>query len=246
MNDNSPPQGSLKVLVCIFTFNEGLKLEKTLERFPLPRDYDVMVMDDGSTDNTPEILTRHPEVQVLRNDRNMGVGYGMRLVFDHVIDQGYDVIIPYAGNNKDRPEDVPVLLEAIHDGHDFVQGSRYKPGGTYGNMPFYRQLATKFVHPWIFSLVSGKRITDSTNGFRAISRKILCDDRLDLNQEWLNKYELEPYIFLKAIKLGYRVTEVPVTKIYPEKGLGKYTKMKPIWGWWSILRPLIFELFKNR
>jgi dolichol-phosphate mannosyltransferase len=245
MKENAENKHSLKVLVCIFAYNEGLKLEKTLEGFSTSRNYDVMVMDDGSVDNTSEILSRHPEILVLRNDCNMGVGYGMRRVFRYVIDNGYDVIIPYAGNSKDRPGDIPALLLAIQHGYDFVQGSRYKPGGIYGNMPFYRQLATKFIHPWIFSLVSGKRITDSTNGFRAISRRILCDDRLNLNQEWLNKYELEPYLFLKAIKLGYRVIEIPVTKIYPEKGLGKYTKMKPIWGWWSILRPLVFELFRK-
>ena len=62
-------------------------------------------------------------------------------------------------------------------------------------------------------------------------------DRIDLDQEWLDKYELEPYVFYKAIRLGYKVKEVPVTKIYPPKALG-YTKMKPITGWWSIMRPV--------
>jgi dolichol-phosphate mannosyltransferase len=67
---------------------------------------------------------------------------------------------------------------------------------------------------------------------------LLDDPRIDLDQPWLNHYELEPYLFLKAIQLGYKVKEVPVTKIYPAKELG-YTKMVPIIGWWSILRPLL-------
>ncbi|MCK5231181.1 MAG: glycosyltransferase family 2 protein [Desulfobulbaceae bacterium] len=237
---------SLKVLVSIFAFNEGRKLEVTVRRFPNPRNYDVMVMDDGSTDGTRDMLRRHPSILVLRNNENVGVGYGMRRVFRYALENSYDVVVPYAGNNKDRPDDIPVLLEAIRNGHDFVQGSRYKKGGMYGNMPFYRQLATRFVHPWIFSLVAGSHITDSTNGFRAIRTTLFKDKQIDLDQEWLDRYELEPYLFLKAIKLGYRVTEVPVTKIYPEKGLGKYTKMKPVWGWWSILRPLIFVWFKMK
>jgi len=68
---------------------------------------------------------------------------------------------------------------------------------------------------------------------------MLNDPRLDLDQRWLNAYELEVYLFFKAIRLGYKVKEVPVTKIYPPHELG-YTKMKPITGWWSILRPLVF------
>ena len=168
----------------------------------------------------------------------------MRRVFRFAMENDYDIVIPYAGNNKDRPEDIPKLLEAVYWGNDFVQGSRYKKGGMYGNMPAYRQLATKYIHHWIFSIVSGRHITDSTNGFRSILMSILNDERLDIDQDWLDKYELEPYLFLQAIKLGYRVTEVPVTKIYPEKGLGKYTKMKPLWGLWIILRPLLFVWLK--
>lgn len=56
-------------------------------------------------------------------------------------------------------------------------------------------------------------------------------------QEWLDEYELEPYLYYKVIRLGYKAGEVPVTKIYPPKKLG-YTKMRPVVGWWSILRPL--------
>jgi dolichol-phosphate mannosyltransferase len=105
-------------------------------------------------------------------------------------------------------------------------------------MPFYRRLATRYMHPLLFSLLVGRRFTDTTNGFRAIRLSALADPRIDLDQRWLDQYELEPYVFYKMITLGYRVTEVPVTKIYPPHELG-YTKMKPITGWWSILRPLV-------
>jgi dolichol-phosphate mannosyltransferase len=89
----------------------------------------------------------------------------------------------------------------------------------------------------LFSLVAGKRVSESTNGFRAFRTALLQDRRINIWQEWLNEYELEPYLYYKVIKLGYKTTEVPVTKIYPPRELG-YTKMQPISGWWSILRPL--------
>ena len=82
-------------------------------------------------------------------------------------------------------------------------------------------------------------MTESTNGFRAIHRRVLEDPRIDLDQSWLDEYELEPYLYLRAARLGHRIVEVPVTKVYPPKSLGQ-TKMKPISGWWSILRPIVY------
>jgi dolichol-phosphate mannosyltransferase len=90
----------------------------------------------------------------------------------------------------------------------------------------------------MFSLVAGKRLTETTNGFRAIRTTILRDPRIDWRQAWLDKYELEVFLLYKAIRLGYRHMEVPVTKVYPPHQQG-YTKMRPITGWWSILRPIV-------
>ena len=109
-------------------------------------------------------------------------------------------------------------------------------------MPFYRKVATR-IHPWLLSFFVGRRLTDSTNGFRAMRTGVFQDARIDLDQEWLNTYELEPYILFKGITLGYRFKEVPVTKIYPPRKLG-YTKMRPIVGWWSILKPIFYLGFR--
>ena len=95
------------------------------------------------------------------------------------------------------------------------------------------------MHPWLMSFFLRVPITDSTNGFRAIRLSILNDPRINLDQGWLDAYELEPYLMFKAIALQYRFTEVFVTKIYPPKKLG-YTKMKPVFGWWSILKPVFY------
>lgn len=230
----------MKVLVTVFCYNEGIKIENTLRRFPKNRDYDLAVMNDGSTDDSLEYVKKFDGVEVISHETNKGAGASVRTVFNYALKNKYEVVVLVAGNDKDRPGKIPLLLRPIvDDGYDFVQGSRYLKGGRYGKMPFYRLLATKYIHPILFSVVSGKRITDSTNGFRAIRISILNDPKINLDQDWLDKYELEPYLFYKIIKLGYKVKEVPVTKIYPPKELG-YTKMKPITGWWSILRPLIY------
>lgn len=230
----------MKYLLAIFCYNEKGKIDKVVRKFNDYDSYDVLVMDDGSNDGSLDTL-KDPSFKftVLRNPVNMGAGYSVRKVLTYAKDNRYDVAILVAGNDKDDPDDVKKLIKAIENGFDFVQGSRYIPGGNFGNMPLYRRIATQFIHPLLFSLVTGGRITDSTNGFRAIRLSMLDDKRINLNQDWLDKYELEPYLFYKVIKLGYKVKEVPVTKIYPRKELG-YSKMKPISGWWSIVRPLIY------
>ena len=106
-------------------------------------------------------------------------------------------------------------------------------------MPAYRLVGTRVIHPLVFSIAARRRVTESTNGFRAFRTSLLRDPRIDWRQPWLDRYELEPYLLFKAITLGYRHREVPVTKIYPPHELG-YSKMRPIIDWWSILRPVVY------
>jgi len=196
----------------------------------------MLVVDDGSDDNSPE-TARAQGATIIPLGKTLGVGCAIRKGIEYSLANSFDIIVIIAGNNKDNPEEIVRLINPItSEGYDFVQGSRFKKGGYYGEMPLYRILATK-VHPILFSIVSGKWVTDSTNGFRAFRTSLFQDKRINLWQDWLDQYELEPYLYYKTIKLGYRTKEVPVTKIYPPKKLG-YTKMQPITGWWSILRPL--------
>ncbi len=167
------------------------------------------------------------------------MGFAIRTGYQYAVDNGFDVAVVMAGNNKDAPEEIPLLLGPIANGEaDLVQGSRWlSESADFGAMPLYRKFATR-LHPFLFRLISSAKLTDTTNGFRAARTSMLADPRLALDQEWLDEYELEVYLLYKSAKLGYRVTEVGVTKRYPPKQLGQ-TKMKPILGWWSILRPLL-------
>ncbi|HTL69815.1 MAG TPA: glycosyltransferase family 2 protein [Candidatus Eisenbacteria bacterium] len=226
-----------RILTCPIAFNEEKKIGSVVKRFAgIPVKTDLLVIDDASTDGTRRVA-ESLGAAVLTQPRQSGVGAGIRAAIRHARAQGYDVLVIMAGNDKDRPDEIGRLVRPIlEEGCDFVQGSRYLEGGHFGNMPLYRRLATR-LHPMLFSLAAGRRITDSTNGFRAMRLSVFDDARIDLDQRWLDQYELEPYVFFKFIRLGYKVKEAPVTKIYPPKEIG-YTKMKPVTGWWSILRPI--------
>ncbi|HPN57048.1 MAG TPA: glycosyltransferase family 2 protein [Candidatus Omnitrophota bacterium] len=234
-----------RVLICPVAFNEDIKLKNAVERFlrsPSRESYDYLIVDDASTDGTTEMIASFADrgVKTLRHASRQGVGAAIRTAIRYAEAQRYDVLVVMAGNDKDNPEEIPQLLAPVlTDGADLVQGSRYLAGKRIGgDMPLYRKWATR-LHPLLFSIMTGKKMTDTTNGFRAMRLSLLQDKRISLDQAWLDHYELEPYILYKAVTLGYRVVEVGVSKIYPAKKLG-YTKMKPITGWWSILRPLFY------
>ncbi|MCK5214550.1 MAG: glycosyltransferase family 2 protein [Candidatus Omnitrophica bacterium] len=234
-----------KTLVCPIAFNENIKLKNAVERFlscSYGDQFDYLVIDDCSIDGTQDMLRSFKEqgVETICHEVRKGVGAGIRTAIRHAQQKGYEIIVIMAGNDKDNPQEIPCLIDPIRQkGCDLVQGSRYVGGKRIGgDMPLYRKIATK-MHPLLFAFFTKTKVTDSTNGFRAIKLSLFNDERINLDQEWLDNYELEPYILFKAITLGYFFKEAAVTKIYPKKKLG-YTKMKPIIGWWSILRPIFY------
>ncbi len=237
---------SHQVLVVPVAFNEKIKLANVIERFlssGMPARADYLIVDDGSDDGTTEMIATYKDrgVMSIKHLKRQGVGAAIRTGIEYASTHGYAIIVIMAGNDKDNPKEIPQLLEpVVREGYDLVQGSRYLGKvGSGGQMPFYRKFATR-LHPLVFSFFTGRHLTDTTNGFRAIRLGLFKDERINIKQEWLDTYELEPYLIWKVITLGYKYKEVFVTKIYPPKKLGGYTKMIPILSWWSILKPLFY------
>jgi dolichol-phosphate mannosyltransferase len=92
----------------------------------------------------------------------------------------------------------------------------------------------------VWTLLTNVRCTDVTNGFRAYSLRIFSDKRVDIWQSWLDNYELEYYIHYKVLTLGYRMKEVPVSKVYPYRHKGGYSNISPFRDWWKIVGPLVY------
>src|SRR5215210_7393292 len=114
----------MRLLTAIPVYNEEAHLEPVLTEV-LRHAADVLVVDDGSTDGTPERLRRFPQVQVIRHPRNRGYGAGLRSAFRHALDGGYDGLITLDCDGQHEPARIPTLAAPLEEA-DIVSGSRYR------------------------------------------------------------------------------------------------------------------------
>jgi dolichol-phosphate mannosyltransferase len=234
------PQGQPRVLCVAPAWNEGERMTRVVESVKPGLVDSLLVVDDGSTDDTAD-RAEAAGAQVLRSGRNRGVGAAIRSGIDYAIAHQFDIVVIISGGGKTPPEQIPGLLEPIIKGAaEFAQGSRYMAGGHFVRMPLRRRLGTR-AYTFLFSVLCRHRVTDASSGFRAISLSLFDDKRINLWQDWLDRYELEPYLLFQALRLGHKVVEVPVTIEYPPATDGiAYTKMRALLDWWKIFRPAVF------
>lgn len=181
---------------------------------------DVILADGGSTDGSTELqrLARLGVNTLLTKTDTGKLGSQMRMAFAFALERGYEGVIVMDGNNKDGPEAIPSFVAALDSGFDHVQGSRFVTGGRAINTPAARYWGVRLLHAPVLSIASRFRYTDTTNGFRAYSRKFLTDPRIAMFRDVFTSYELHYYLALQAPRQGFRVKEIPVTRAYPAHG----------------------------
>ncbi len=213
------------VAMIVPAYNERGKVERVVASTPRDLVDAVLVMDDGSDDGSMDLVRREGGTVCSVAERQ-GIGAAIRRGLARAGDDGHDVAVVIAGNGKDDPRQVHRLLWPILiEGFDYVQGSRYLPGGIFGQMPLHRKLVTR-VYPYLVALTTRRRVTDGTNGYRAYRLDVLDRCGADLDQDWLSEC-LEYYIAMKVYRSRLRVAEVPVAKLYPRgAGHAGYTKVR--------------------
>lgn len=207
--------------IVIPVINEGNRIGKLLSRMAglgVAEIADIIIVDGGSTDGSLEISSLQAVgVRGLLIKTGPGkLSAQLRCAYAFALDQGYAGIISIDGNDKDDPEAIPRFISALNDGVDFVQASRFIQGGVAENTPVSRGLAIRLVHAPMLSLFSGFRWTDTTQGFRAYSRKMLLDPRIAPFRDVFQTYELLAYLSYRVPRLGYRCLEIPTTRRYPK------------------------------
>ncbi len=234
-------------VILIPIINEGERIVNELKRAQERHvsDFaDIVICDGGSNDgSTEEKNICELGVNTLLVKQDIGKqGAQLRMGIWWALRRGYNGIITIDGNNKDSIEDVPKFIEKLEQGYDFVQGSRFIHGGREINTPLSRKIAVILLHAPIISITAHHRFTDTTNAFRAYSRRYLEDVRVKPLRDIFNSYELLAYLSVRATQIGMKACEVPVTRAYPLSGKTP-TKISPFKGNWELITVLLKNAF---
>lgn len=212
------------VWVVIAAYNEGQRLATTL-RGLLPFCANVVVVDDGSRDDTSAVAAAFP-VWVLKHPINRGQGAALQTGLDFALGRGADILVTFDADNQHDPNDLAAVVAPVLAGTaDVVLGSRFL--GRTENMPASRRLVLK--GGVLFTrLASRIAVTDTHNGFRAFSRRAaqlvhITQDRMAHASEILDEIRVQ----------GLRHVEVPVTIRYSaatlEKGQSSWNAVRVVW-----------------
>jgi dolichol-phosphate mannosyltransferase len=234
-----------RLCICIPVINEGERIKAQLLKMQeLINIIDIIIADGGSTDGSTDFnLLKKMGVRTLLVKTGPGkLSAQLRMAYHYaIIMQGYEGVITIDGNNKDGVEAIPQFINKINEGYDFIQGSRFLEGGAAVNTPLSRLIPIKLIHIPVICLLSGFRYTDTTNGFRGYSKRVILDTRIQIFRDVFSTYELLAYLSVKIPKLGYRVAELPVTRTYPKSGKIP-TKIGLIKGNLTIIKILLFQI----
>jgi len=226
--------------VAVFCIDENGRVRAQLKAMAMYADQaDIIVADGGSTDNSLALDRLDGfRLRALLIKRDEGrLSAQMRMAIGFAVEQGYEGLVVIDGNGKDDVTAIPRFLDLLDQGYDHVQGSRYMRGGHGVNTPLARHLGVTLVHAPLISLAAHRRYTDTTNGFRAYSRRLLTDPRVSPLREVFLGYELHYYLAIKAARLGFKVIETPVTRSYPA-GERAPTKIRGLRGNIAVLKTL--------
>ncbi len=224
---------SNKYCICVFVINEGERIQKQLEEMSKYSDLiDIVVADGGSSDGSLESdFLRSQNVRALLTKKSKGkLSAQMRMAFAWSLNEGYEGVVVVDGNGKDDISAIPNFIKLLDEGYDHIQGSRFVPGGRAVNTPISREIGLHLIHAPLISLAAGNRHTDTTNGFRGYSAKLLSDKDISIFRDIFQTYELHYYLAIESSRSSkYKTIETPVTRTYPEKGKTP-TKISPIKG----------------
>ena len=209
-----------KISIIIPAFNEEKSVTDVIsgtitvmEQLNLP--YEIIFVDDGSTDNTGSIASLF-KVKVIANKKNRGKGYSLKKALQHA---SGEVIVTIDSDGEHKPKEIRPLLEAVLNGIDVASGSRF--------MNVQAGVTTKLnqIGNYLFNLaimiLTRRKVTDSQTGFRAIKRETF--EKLNLLSDG---YEIETEITLKSLKNGFTFREIPVTVERRKFGASKIKILK--------------------
>jgi glycosyltransferase involved in cell wall biosynthesis len=196
-----------RTLTALPVYNEVDHVTRVLDEAVRYSDQ-VLVVDDGSTDGTSDLLAKRDDISRIVHAENRGYGSTLKSAFDYAVDQRYDVLVTIDCDGQHQPRLIPQFVEACREA-DVVSGSRYLkvfPGDS--SPPVERRRVNRLITDQINRLL-GLALTDAFCGFKAYRV-----DALEQIEVTDTGYAMPLEFWVKAVKLGLRIIELPIPLIY--------------------------------
>lgn len=199
-----------KIAILIPAYNEEKYIKGVIKDCFKYR-LDIVIVDDGSIDNTLETVKSIPvpknfKITLIKHSKNLGKGQSLKTGFSYIAKNNYSGVITIDADGQHKTSEIKNFLKVIEkENPDLIIGDRL---GNTKNMPFIR-LATNVFTSWVISNIAGIRISDVQSGFRYISAKALKNIKLETKN-----FDTEPEIIIKASWLGYNIKNIPISTIY--------------------------------
>lgn len=229
-----PTTKPTKVIITIPAYNEERTLPQVLEEIKAVMDqtnhinytYQILVVDDGSTDRTAEVAVFHGAL--VRKKKHQGLAETFRVEMEECLKHNADIIVHTDADGQYHPQHIPELIAKVQEGYDLVLGNRF--ARRIEHMPLLKRVGN-----WAFSRVLTRltktHITDSTTGFRAFTTAVARD----IN--YINTFTYTQEQIIKAAQQGFRIAEIPiVTRRTRESRLFKNPWQYALKAWINIFR----------
>ncbi len=209
VSESAPPKP--KVVVVMPAYNAARTLKMTYAELPHDRVDMVILVDDGSTDDTVAVA-RELNLKLFLHDRNYGYGANQKTCYREALKAGADIVVMVHPDYQYDPRLLPEIIHPIVEGQaEVVLGSRLKSGSALsGGMPWWKYVSNRFltgVENWVFAL----DLSEYHTGYRAYRRDVLETVNFALNAD---KFIFDQEIMAQVVEAGFRIAEVPVPTRY--------------------------------
>jgi glycosyltransferase involved in cell wall biosynthesis len=236
---SAAPRAHARCLLIVPAFNERASVRKVVTRLrrTLP-EFDVLVIDDGSTDDTVRQVP--PGTAVVTLPFNLGIGGAMQAGYRYAALHGYDVAVQVDGDGQHRPSEVRRLVRELDvAASDLVVGSRFlEPNPRYHQSPL--RLAGAWFLRTLIQALTGMQITDCTSGFRAANRRVIR-----AFAHWYPEDYPEPEVILLLHRTGYRISELAVRMRHRLAGRSSINVMEGLFYVTKVTVCLLLDLVRE-
>lgn len=233
----------MKLIVVIPAYNEEHSIDAVINQ--IPKDIpgidalEIVVIDDGSSDETTKVAKETNQATVITLPYNLGIGAAVQTGFIYAQRKDYDIVVRVDGDGQHRPEDIPKLLRPIMENEtDIIIGSRFLEG--QGSYPVSSRWLGQRLIALLTSLIIRQRITDSTSGFRCYNKQSIAL----LNEYYPVDYpEPEEIIFLRKNK--FRIQEIRVKMQERQEGNSSLTVIKSPYYLIKVILSLFISMLRS-